>query len=85
MIQSSAHNNKYIMDVAIVAASGIREFFHVRSFEFESDSLDRRGVSKDGQKKFLDNLKEFISKNPVVAQRLGRLRYKLRTSRVQAV
>jgi hypothetical protein len=74
-----------MMDVAIVAASGIREFFHVRAFEFESDSVDRRAVSKDGQKKFLDNLKECINKNPVVAQRLGRLRYKLRTSRVQAV
>jgi hypothetical protein len=81
----SAHINKYIMDISVVAASGIREFFHVPGFEFESEALDRRVVCKQGQEKFISSLKDCVIRNPVVAQRLGRLRYKIRTSRIRAI
>lgn len=81
----SAHSSRYVMDVSVVAASGIREFYHVSGFEFTSDALDRRQVMKEGQTEFLNNLKACVSRNPLVAQRLSRLRYKLRTSRIRAV
>jgi hypothetical protein len=80
----SAHTSRYVMDVSVVAASGIREFYHVSGFEFESEALDKREVMKEGQTQFLNNLKACVSRNPFVAQRLGRLRYKLRTSRIRA-
>lgn len=73
------------MDVSVVAASGIREFYHVAGFEFESESLDKREAMREGQAKFLNNLKTCITRNPMIAQRLGRLRYKLRASRIRAV
>jgi hypothetical protein len=84
-IPVSAHVNRYVMDISVVAASGIREFFHVPAFEFETEALDRRVVSTQAQQLFIDKLKACMNVNPVIAQRLGRLRYKVRTSRIRAI
>lgn len=83
--QASAYVNKYVMDVSVVAASGIREFFHVPGFEFETEALDRQSINKAGQESFLSKLKICLNINPVIAQRLGRLRYKVRTKSIRAI
>jgi hypothetical protein len=82
---TSAYMHRYAIDISVVAASGIREFFHVPAFEFESESVDRRALSKEGQETFISKLKACMNVNPVVAQRLGRMRYKVRTSRIRAI
>lgn len=76
---------KYTMKVSVTSANSARKFLKAVPFEFESESLTREEVLKDGKMAFLKLFQERLKTDRAMASRIGALRYRIHATEVVPV
>jgi hypothetical protein len=73
------------MKVSVTSANSARKFLKAVPFEFESESLTREEVLKDGKMAFLKLFQERLKTDREMASRIGALRYRIHATEVVPV